>query len=182
MKVKQIPFLISLFLLVILIVLSPILFVFEGTSAATGSWIGLLPGFGLGTVLATCTSEDQASSRGLLFVPLVAAMGLIMAVTTWLLTTLVGSHYLWSTLIYALTNMGGVYAHFAVIRYIYGTELLYSRALWLGIVCASPALLLLFFPVSLLMHGIISAIWIALFGLGIAKFTGRRKRSKRKKA
>lgn len=181
MKVKQLPFLISLFLLVILIVLSPVLFVFEGTTTATNSWIGLLPGFGLGTVLATCTNEDQASSRGLLFVPFAAALGLVMAVLAWSLVTLADSKMLWSALIYGAVNMGGVYAHFALIRYIYEADLDYSRAFWLGLVCASPAILLLFFPVSLLMHGIISAIWIAAFGLGIAKLTGRRKRTKRQK-
>lgn len=182
MKVKQLPFLISLALLVILIWLSPTLFVFEGNSASTGSWIGLLPGFGLGTVLATCTSEDQASSRGLLFIPLAAAFGLVMAVTAWSLTTLVQSNVVGSCLIYAVVNMAGVYAHFALIRYIYAADLPYSRAFWLGITCASPAILLLFFPVSLVMHGIISGIWVAVFGMGIAKFPGRRKRNKRKNA
>lgn len=179
MKVNQLPFLISLALLVILIVLSPSLFAFEGASATTASWMGLLPGFGIGTILATCTNEEQASSRGLLFVPLAAAAGLVMAVVAWSLTSLADSHAVWSSLIYASVNFGGVYAYIGLIRYIYALELPYSRGTALGAICAIPAFLLLLFPVSLLMHGILSAIWVALFGLGIAKFSSRRKRTNR---
>lgn len=181
MKVRQIPFLISLALLVILIGLSPTLFLFDRNSATAGSWIGLLPGFGLGTVLATCTSEDQATSRGLLFVPLAAALGLVMAITAWSITTLAQSHALGAFFTYALVNSAGVYGYTALIRYIYAIDLSYTRAFWLGLACASPAIILLFLPVSLLIHGIISAIWVALFGMGIAKFSGQRKRSNRKK-
>jgi hypothetical protein len=177
MKLKYSAFLVSLALVVGLIGLLPMLLTIDGSASAMGTWVGLFPGFALGLILATCSGEEQAGSRGLLFVPMAAILGMLMAILCWLFASIIGEHRLG---IYALVNMLGVYAFFALIRQIYDTKTEYRKAHAIAFFAATPALLLLAVPLSPSVHGIIAALWVGFLGIGLAKLSGRRKRGVRR--
>ncbi len=176
MRLKYLPFLISLALLASLIALLPILVGAQSSVSVNGALVGLFPGFGLGLVLATCSFEEHAGSRGLLFVPLAALLGMSMAVLCWVFASFVGAKPLLLTLGYGVVNMFGAFAFFALVRKLYASNV--SNRKILPAVCASaaPALVLLFFPLTLFSHGIITAAWVCCVGVGMVMVSGRRKR------
>lgn len=176
MRLKFLPFLISLALLVGLIVLLPFLINTEESVSASGALIGLFPGFGLGLVLATCSYGEQVGSRGLLFVPLTALLGMLMAVFCWVLAAVVGAKPWALVLGYGLVNIFGAFVLFALVRKIYVTKVPNRRILPAAYASAATALVLLFVPLTLVSHGVIAAAWVACVGIGMALISGRRKR------
>ena len=179
MRLKFLPFLISLALLASLIALLPLLIDTRGSVSASGTLVGLFPGFGLGLVLATCSYEEQAGSRGMLFVPLAALLGMSMAVLCWVFATFVGAKPVLLALCYGAVNMFGAFVFFAVVRKIYATKVSNRKFLPAAGASAATALLLLFFPLTPLLHGIIAAAWVVCVGLGMVLISGRRKRNAR---
>ena len=179
MRLKFLPFLISLALLAGLIALLPLLINAQESVSASGTLVGLFPGFGLGLVLATCSFEEQAGSRGLLFVPLAALLGMLMAVLCWIFASFVGPKPLLLTLCYGAVNIFGALVFFALVRKIYATKVSNRKLLPAIGASAATAVLLLFFPLTPLLHGIIAAAWVVCVGLGAALISGRRKRNAR---
>jgi|GEM_PF-2331774 len=177
MRLKFLPFLTSLVLLVSLIALLPLLVNAQESVSAIGALVGLFPGFGLGLVLATCSYEQQAGSRGLLFVPLAALLGMAMAVLCWVLASIVGAKPLPLALGYGAVNIFGALVFFALVRKLYATKVPNRKTLPAAYISAAPALVLLFFPLTLFTHGIISAVWVACVGVGMVLISGRRKRN-----
>ena len=182
MRVKFVPFLISLSLLVGLLVLVPLLLTADLALRGNSAWLGLLPGFGLGLILATCSGEEQAGTRGLLFIPFSAMLGMSMAIVCWLFASFVGDSPILLTLIYGLVNALGGYAMFALIRKIYDTNLAFNQVIPAVIWTMFPAILLLLFSLTPFIHGLISAGWVAAFGIGVARLSGRRKRTRLKRS
>ena len=179
MRLKFLPFLISLALLVSLIALLPHLISGRESVSASGILVGLFPGFGLGLVLATCSFEEQSGSRGLLFVPLAALLGMSMAVLCWVFASFVGVKPIFLVLGYATVNILGAIAFFALVRKLYDVKIPNRKFLPVACVSAATALVLLFFPLTLFSHGLITAAWVGCVGIGIALIAGRRKRSAR---
>lgn len=179
MRLKFLPFLISLALLAALIALLPLLLNAKESVSATGTLVGLFPGFGLGVVLATCSYEEQAGSRGLLFVPVAALLGMTMAVLCWVFASVVGAKPLLLVLGYGLVNVFGAFVFFALVRKIYSTKVSNRKIVPAVFASAASALLLLFFPLTPLLHGIISAAWVVCVGVGMVLISGRRKRNAR---
>ena len=179
MRLKFVPFLISLVLLASLIVLLPLLFNIQESVSVNSTLIGLFPGFGLGLVLATCSYEQQAGSRGLLFVPLVTLLGMLMAVLCWLFASIVGAKPMLLVLGYAAVNMAGAWVFFALVRKIYDTKVPNRKILPAVYASAATALVLLFFPLTPVSHGVIAAAWVGCVGAGMLLISGRRKRNAR---
>ena len=165
MRLKSLPFLISLVLLASLIALLPILFNIQESVSVNSALIGLFPGFGLGLVLATCSYEKQAAVKGLLFVPLASLLGMAMAILCWVLALIVGPKPLLLALGYGAVNVFGALVFFALVRKVYATKVVSRKTLPAACASAAPALMLLFFPLTLLMHGVISALWVACLGV-----------------
>ena len=176
MRLKFLPFLISLALLAGLIALLPLLINAQESVSASGTLVGLFPGFGLGLLLATCSYEEQAGSRGLLFVPLAALLGMLMAVLCWVFASFVGAKPVLLALGYGVVNIFGAFVFFALVRKIYATKVSNRQVMPALGASAASALLLLFFPLTPLLHGIIAAAWVVCVGLGVAIISGRRKR------
>ena len=141
--------------------------------------VGLFPGFGLGLVLATCSYEEQAGVRGLLFVPLAALLGMVMAVLCWVYASVVGAKPLLLTLGYGTVNIFGAFVFFALVRKIYATNVPTHKILPAACASAVGALFLLFSPLTPFLHGIVSAVWVVGVGVGILMISGRRKRNAR---
>jgi hypothetical protein len=179
MRLKNMPFLISLFLLVCLIGLLPWMLTRQESSSTLGAAVGLLPLFGLGVVLATCSSEEQSGKRGLLLVPASALLGALMAGLSWIYASTVGPQPQLLMLGYACVNVAGALSMFGLMRLIYLTKLSLRRARPVAVACATPALLLLVLPLTPTLHGFMTAIWVAFLGLGIAWLSRRRKRGAR---
>ena len=177
MRLKFVPFLISLVLLATLIVLLPLLLNAKESVSATGTLVGLFPGFGLGLVLATCSYEDQAGARGLLFVPLAALLGMVMALLCWVFASVVGAKPLLLVLGYGVVNVFGAFVFFALVRKIYATKVPTRKVLPAACASAVGALFLLFSPLTPFLHGIISALWVVCVGIGALMISGRRKRN-----
>jgi hypothetical protein len=182
MRLKITPFLISLCLLVGLLALVPGLLSLELKQASGSAWLGVLPGMGLGFILATCIAEEQAGSRGLLLIPLSAALGMLMAVLSWLFASLTGDTPVLNALGYGVINILGGFALFALIRKLYEIKLSREQVVPIALVAGLPAALLLIFPLSPTIHGAVSAAWVAMIGLGVAKISTRRKRGTRGKS
>jgi hypothetical protein len=181
MRVKFVPFLISLSLLVGLLVLVPLLLSPDLALRSNSAWLGVLPGFGLGLILATCSSEEQAGTRGLLFIPLSAMLGMTMAIICWVLSSFVGDSPMLLTLIYGLVNLLGGYAMFALIRRIYDTNLDFNHVIPVVVWTMFPSILLLLFSLTPFIHGLISAGWVAAFGVGVVRLSSMRKRTRLKR-
>ncbi len=179
MRLKFLPFLISLALLAGLIALLPLLVDVQESVSASGTLVGLFPGFGLGLVLATCSYDEQAGSRGLLFVPLAALLGMLMAVLCWAFASIVGAKPTLLTLGYAAVNLFGAWVFFAIVRKIYVAKLSHRKVLLTACASAAATLTLLFFPLTPFLHGVIAAAWVSCVGLGIALISMRRKRRAR---
>jgi hypothetical protein len=182
MRLKITPFLISLILLVGLLALVPVLLSLELNQANSSAWLGVLPGMGLGFILATCIAEEQAGSRGLLLIPLSTALGMLMAVLSWLFASITGDVPVLNALGYGVINVLGGFALFALIAKLYDIKLSQTQVIPIALVAALPALLLLIFPLSPTIHGAISAAWVAMIGLGVARIATRRKRGARSKS
>lgn len=179
MRLKFLPFLISLTLLVSFIGLMPLLIDTEESVSAGGALMGLLPGFGLGLVLATCSYGEQVGSRGLLFVPLVALLGMLMAVLCWVLASVVGAKPWLLVLGYGVVNIFGAFVFFALVRKLYATKVPNRKILPAACASAATALVLLFYPLTLVSHDMIAAAWVACMGVGMLLLSGRRKRNAR---
>ena len=179
MRLKFLPFLISLILLISLIALLPLLINTQESVSASGVIVGLFPGFGLGLVLATCSYEEQAGTRGLLLVPLAALLGMSMAVLCWLFASIVGAKPLLLVLGYGAVNLFGAFIFFALVRKLYATQVSNRKLLPAAYASAATALVLLFFPLTLFSHGLIAAAWVGCVGAGMAMVSGRRKRNAR---
>ncbi len=179
MRLKFLPFLISLVLLITLIVLLPLLFNAKESVSATGVMVGLFPGFGLGLVLATCSYEQQSGSKGLLFVPLATLLGMSMAVLCWLFASFVGDKPLLLVLGYGGVNVLGAFVFFALVRKLYATKASNRKIFPAAYASAAAALVLLFSPLTLFTHGLITAAWVACVGVGMMLISGRRKRNAR---
>ena len=179
MRLKFLPFLISLALLAGLIALLPLLIEAQESVSASGTLVGLFPGFGLGLALATCSYDEQAGSRGLLFVPLAALLGMLMAVLCWAFASVVGAKPALLTLAYGAVNLLGAWLFFAIVRKIYAAKLPNRKVLLSACASAAAAIMLLFFPLTPFLHGVIAAAWVSCVGLGIVLISGRRKRSAR---
>jgi hypothetical protein len=182
MRLKITPFLISLVLLVGLLALVPVLLSLELRQATGSAWLGVLPGIGLGFILATCISEEQAGSRGLLLIPLSAALGMCMAILSWLFASITGDTAALNALGYGVINILGGFAIFGLIRKLYEIKLSQAQVTPIALSAGLPAALLLFLPLSPTVHGAISAAWVALIGLGVARIATRRKRGARSKS
>ena len=179
MRLKFLPFLISLALLIGFIALLPLLINAQESVYAIGALLGLFPGFGLGLVVATCSYEQQAGSKGLLFVPLVAALGMSMAVLCWAFASFISVKPLLLVLGYGSVNLFGALVFFALVRKIYATKASNRKTLPAVWASAAGALVLLFFPLSLFTHALVSAAWVGCVGVGMALISGRRKRNTR---
>ena len=179
MRLKFLPFLISLALLASLIALLPLLIDSRDSVSASSTLVGLFPGFGLGVVLATCSYEEQAGSRSLLLVPLAALLGMLMAVLCWAFASFVGAQPLLLALGYGAVNAFGAFVFFAMVRKIYTTKVSSRRVVPAASASALSAVLLLFFPLTPLLHGMIAAAWVTCVGLGMVLISGRRKRNAR---
>jgi len=176
MRLKFLPFLISLISLVSLIALLPLLINGRESVSASGVLVGLFPGFGLGLVVATCSFEEQAGSRGLLFVPLAALLGMTMAVLCWVFASFVGAKSLPLVLGYGIVNLFGAITFFALVRKLYDIKVSSRKFLPVAGASAATALVLIFFPLTLFSHGVISAAWVGCVGVGLVLVSGRRKR------
>lgn len=179
MRLKLLPFLISLALLASLIALLPLLLDSETSVTASATMVGLFPGFGLGVVLATCSYEEQAGARGLIFVPLAALLGMVMAVLCWVFASVVGAKPLLLALTYGSANLSGAFVLFALARNIYATKFSNRKVVPAACASAVSALLLLFFPLTPFLHGVIAAGWVACVGSGMALVLWRRKSNAR---
>lgn len=179
MRLKFLPFVISLALLVSLIALLPLLFGNQVSVVASGVLVGLFPGFGLGLVLSTCSYEEQAGSRALLFIPLAALLGMSMAVLCWVFASFVGATPMLLVLAYGAVNMFGAIVFFALVRKFYDVKVPNRKFLPVAGISAAIAFVLLFIPLTLFSHGVMTAAWVGCVGLGIARVAGRRKRSAR---
>ncbi len=178
MRLKFFPFLISLALLSILISFLPILLAnLQAPVSVCGAIVGLFPGFGLGLIFSICSIEGETSSRDLLSVLVAPLLSMIMAVLCWSFASFVSTKPLLLALSYGAVNMIGALALFALVRKLYDTKLSNRRVLPAAYAGAMSALVLLFFPLTLFTHGIISAAWVSCVGIGIVLICGRRKRN-----
>ena len=179
MRLKFLPFLISLALLASLIALLPLVLDSQNSVIASGTMAGLFPGLGLGVVLATCSYEEQAGSRALLFVPLAALLGMVMAVLCWIFASVVGAKPVLLALAYGSVNLFGAFVLFALARNIYASKISNRKVVPTACASAVSASLLLFFPLTPFLHGVIAAAWVACVGLGLVLISARRKRNSR---
>jgi hypothetical protein len=140
----------------------------------TAMILGLAPGFGLGLVIASCSAEDYAGARGLLLIPLLTLLGMAFSALAWMGVSLVDGHRVLVALIYAIAFALASACFFATVRAVYESKIslqYLAPVLAASTLCALP---LLAFTLTPLLHGLVTALWLAVFGYGLARKSGRR--------
>ena len=174
MRLKISPFLLSLALLVGLLMMLPMTLQ-AGSDSSWTALLSLMPGLGLGLIIATYSAEEQALARALVFIPSCGLVTTAMALTGWVVVGLFGEDVHTVGSVYLLTSVLGAYALATLLRYVYQIKLDSAYAHHLALSSVLSVAPLLFAPLSPQTHGISAGLWVGMLGVYMAWRSGRKR-------